>query len=338
MPERCVGDASYALTTKFAHISINKIKCPLNVIRWTPDGRRLITGTSTGEFTLWNGFSFNFETILQAHESAVRSLCWSPTGSFLISSDTLGIIKYWHPSMNNIQIIQGHTEAIRDLSFSHNDSKFCSASDDGKIKIWDSKDSREERVLTGHGWDVRVAQWHPAKSLIASGGKDNLVKLWDPRSGSELTTLHIHKNTILSLKWSLNGNYLLTGGKDQVVKMMDIRAMKESFTYKNHRKEITSMCIHPHIPDLFITGGAEGGLYFWQMYNESPLEIVEKAHENTIWSLDYHPIGHVLSSGSIDQSCRFWIRPRTGNNSEEETESHKDPEITEEPTAVPGLF
>lgn len=34
-------------------------------LKWTPDGRRLITGASSGEFTLWNGLTFNFETILQ---------------------------------------------------------------------------------------------------------------------------------------------------------------------------------------------------------------------------------------------------------------------------------
>ena len=36
--------------------------------QWTPTGRRLITGSQTGEFTLWNGQSFNFEMILQVHD------------------------------------------------------------------------------------------------------------------------------------------------------------------------------------------------------------------------------------------------------------------------------
>lgn len=39
---------------------------------WTPEGRRLVTGASSGEFTLWNGLTFNFETILQAHDGPVR--------------------------------------------------------------------------------------------------------------------------------------------------------------------------------------------------------------------------------------------------------------------------
>jgi polyadenylation factor subunit 2 len=37
----------------------------MKIFKWTPDGRRLITGASSGEFTLWNGLTFNFETILQ---------------------------------------------------------------------------------------------------------------------------------------------------------------------------------------------------------------------------------------------------------------------------------
>lgn len=191
-PKNC--SLNYASNTKFAHISINKIKCPINVVKWTPDGRRLMTGTSTGEFTLWNGFSFNFETILQAHESSVGSMCWSPSGKFLVSGDNLGILKYWHPSMLNLQQINAHSEQIRDISFAASDSKFCTGSDDGKIKIWDSKDCREECELKGHGWDVRVAQWHPNKSLIASGGKDNLIKFWDPRckkNSSQPTTTGI---------------------------------------------------------------------------------------------------------------------------------------------------
>jgi hypothetical protein len=33
-----------------------------------------ISGASSGEFTLWNGLTFNFETILQAHDSPVGIL------------------------------------------------------------------------------------------------------------------------------------------------------------------------------------------------------------------------------------------------------------------------
>lgn len=34
-------------------------------------------GESSGEFTLWNGQMFNFTTVVQAHQSAVRDMIWS---------------------------------------------------------------------------------------------------------------------------------------------------------------------------------------------------------------------------------------------------------------------
>ena len=41
-------------------------------LQWTPEGRRLVTGASSGEFTLWNGLTFNFETILQVWLTTTR--------------------------------------------------------------------------------------------------------------------------------------------------------------------------------------------------------------------------------------------------------------------------
>jgi len=59
-----ITKAAETIPAKHLHSSLNKIKHPVNVVKWTPEGRRLLTGSSSGEFTLWNGMSFNFETIM----------------------------------------------------------------------------------------------------------------------------------------------------------------------------------------------------------------------------------------------------------------------------------
>jgi len=300
---------SASLTVNLAHVSINKMRTPINTIKYMPNGRRLISGAATGEFTLWNGISFNFETILQAHDAALRAQCWTPHGDYLLSGDQMGVLKYWEPSMNNVHVMEPHKEAIRDISFSPRGTKFCTASDDGTIKVYDFQSSKEECVLTGHGWDVRVAQWHKRHALIASGGKDNMIKLWDPR-GKEKTTLHVHKNTILALKWTNDGESILSGGKDQVVKMYNLRAMKEEYTHKGHQKEVTALCVHPCLDSTFVSGGGEGAVYIWQKHNEYPVRVIPDAHNKTVWSMDFHPVGHTLATSSIDNTVKFWIRPR----------------------------
>lgn len=331
-PDTCTAHES--VTSQFAHMSINKIRSPVNTILWNHDGRRLLSGSSSGEITMWNGFSFNFDTILQAHESPIRAMCWARSSSFLITSDNMGIIKYWHPSMNNIQIVEAHNEGIKDLSFSYNDSKFCSASDDATIKIWDSVQSRCERTLCGHNWDVRKAQWHGTKALIASGGKDNLLKLWDPREEACLTTFHYHKNTILSLKF-YKENYLLSGGKDQVMKMLDLRNMRECFTYKNLGKDVTALAVHP-FSDLFVSGNNDGTIFFWDNMVEEPIAISNNKHDNTIWSLDFHPAGHVLASGSADFMVKYWVRPRPSDLAGE-VDAYETGLTGPEDSRIPGL-
>ena len=37
------------------------------------------------------------------------------------------------------------------------------------------------------------------------------------------------------------------------------------------------------------------------------------AHEGIIWSLDWHPLGHILASASADGTTRFWVRQRPGD-------------------------
>lgn len=118
-------------------------------LQWTPEGRRVLTGSTSGEFTLWNGLTFNFETILQAHDSAVRTMQFTHSGAYLASADQSGVIKYFQPNMNNLTAWTGHREAIRGLSFSPDDGRFATASDDSTVRIWSFEESREERVLTG---------------------------------------------------------------------------------------------------------------------------------------------------------------------------------------------
>jgi polyadenylation factor subunit 2 len=136
---------------RFVKTATNKMRCPIFALAWTPEGRRLITGASSGEFTLWNGLTFNFETILQAHDSPVRSMVWSHNDQWMVTGDHGGYIKYWQSNMNNVKMFQAHKEPVRCISFSSTDQKFASCSDDGTVRVWDFFTCTEERVLRGHG-------------------------------------------------------------------------------------------------------------------------------------------------------------------------------------------
>jgi len=316
-PQAILDNPVNAVTTRFVKTATNKMRCPIFCLSWTPEGRRLITGASSGEFTLWNGLTFNFETILQAHDSPVRAMQWSHNDVWMVTGDHGGYIKYWQSNMNNVKMFQAHKEPIRRVSFSPTDAKFASCSDDGTVRIWDFAKCYEEKVLRGHGSDVKCVDWHPQKGIVVSGSKDNQqpIKLWEPKSGQVLATIHAHKSTVMDCAWNENGNWLVTASRDHLLKLFDIRQLKEEVqTFRGHKKEASAVKWHPIHEGMFASGGSDGSVMFWQVGADKEAGVIETAHESIVWCLAWHPVGHILTTGSNDHTVKFWSRNRAGDS------------------------
>lgn len=96
---------------------------------------------------------------------------------------------------------------------------------------------------------------------------------------------------------------------------------------------------HPIHSSLLSTGGADGSLHHYLLDEPNapdtpaptlspydtpdpanaptqsifPAHKLPHAHESAIWALDWHPLGHILASGSNDRITRFWTRSRPGD-------------------------
>ncbi|KAI8843124.1 hypothetical protein BC829DRAFT_296530 [Chytridium lagenaria] len=54
---------------------------------------------------------------------------------------------------------------------------------------------------------------------------------------------------------------------------------------------------------------------------------MESAHDSSVFALDWHPVGHILVSGSNDHTTRFWTRNRPGDAMHDRfNQSRKDEE------------
>lgn len=283
----------------------------------------------------------------QAHydqyQAGVTSAAWSHSHDWLISGGQKGDVKYWRPNFNNVETVDdAHHDAVRDLAWGPSDTKFLSASDDTTLKIFDFTARACDTVLTGHNWDVKSCDWHPTKGLLVSGSKDHQVKFWDPRTGRCLTTLHSHKNTVTTTRFSrVNQNLLATSSRDSTARVFDLRMMRDICILRGHDKPVSSLTWHPVHSSLISTGSEDGSLYHYLLDepNQPPGQVptiapydsndplntppqvvypahrIQYAHGSTIWSLHWHPMGHILASGSKDNFARFWSRARPGDTS-----------------------
>ena len=296
---------------------------------------------------LWNGMAFNFETVTAMGSSSLRAAEWSNRRDWLLAANDEGTVYYLQPTLNNPHKFDAHNMPVRDLAFAPTDTKFVTASDDASLKIWDFTRSAEISTLQGHSWDVKSCDWHRTKGLIVSGSKDHSVKLWDPRTSRSLTTLHSHKNALTATTFSrLRDALLATAGRDNLARIFDLRMMRDVCVLRGHEKGITCLAWHPIHASLLSTGSDDGALHSYLLDEPNtpvgvstsdispyeapdptiapsqsiyPAHRIAHAHESSIWSLDWHPLGHILATGSNDHFTRFWSRARTG-----ETNCFKD--------------
>lgn len=329
-----------SIPTRHLHTSLGKSKKPVTIVRWMPEGRRLLAGVHNGEFMLWNGMSFNFETVTAMGSSSLRAAEWSNRKDWLIAANDEGTIYYLQPTLNNPHQFKAHDAPIRDLAFSPTDTKFVTASDDNNLKVWDFHTSQIESTYTDHGWDVKACDWHPTKGLVVSGSKDHSVRLWDPRTSRSLTTLHGHKNAVTQTSFSrLREQLLATSARDGQTRIFDLRLMRDVAILRGHEKGVTTLSWHPIHASLISTGGDDGALHTYLLTEPNtpasvstatispystpepksapaqsiyPAHRITYAHESSIWSLDWHPMGHILASGSNDHFTRFWSRSLPG--------------------------
>ncbi|PRW56172.1 flowering time control FY-like isoform X1 [Chlorella sorokiniana] len=329
--------SSFAM--KFAGQAPSKTRSSINVATWTPDGRRCLTGTQAGEFTMWSGTTFQFETIIQSHETPVRTMTFTHNGNFLVSGDDSGTVRYWKTNLELVKSVAAHREAVRMLAFAPSDLKYATGSDDSTIRVWDFARVQTEQVLAGHGGDVKSVDWHPSKGLLVSGSKDGLVKLWCPRSGRNLSTLHGHKGTIMQTQWNQNGNWVLTASRDQTCKLYDVRMQRELISFRGHNRDVTYAAWHPLHEELFVSGGHDGSMIFWLASRQAPQAEVRGAHEASVWAAAWHPAGHLLATGAADYAVKFWCRCRPGDpffeQQQEEQRELAALAAEEEPVAAP---
>ncbi|KAG8340559.1 WD domain [Trypanosoma vivax] len=349
---------STALCTQWVSTSFhpdargNYTRLPLANLKWAPNGRRLLCSTGRGEFLLFNGHSFGVEVKTVAHEDhrQCRAITWGNISDLIISGDDAGVLKLWLPNLVLIAEFDSHHRAVREVTWAPLEGKFCTCGQDGSARVWDTnavgtnpEHAREEVKLEGHGGDVVTVDWHPFNSLILTGSHDRDCRLWDPRTAScgSIAALQGHAQSVNCARWNPNGTTILSASKDCTVKLWDIRMVQEIVSFEAHSKSVERVEWHPHVPDLFVSAGADGNIMYWMVdacegtQRQDGVNVVihetamvENAHDrfrdlaNPVNAVAWSPLGNVLASCSTE--VKYWHRNIPGALEEKERGEEED--------------
>lgn len=131
-----------------------------------------------------------------------------------------------------------------------------------------------------------------------------------PPNGAQMDTLWLQQEATTLSACSTSGpsaNWNLS----RAIRRRSTVSLTPSF--RCYRSVVAGIEWHPVHHNHFVTGDAAGAINFWSLSSPDPsvpVTSLAAAHEDAVFSLSFHPLGHVLCSGSKDYTARFWSRAR----------------------------
>jgi WD40 repeat protein len=166
-------------------------------------GNRLPRGLSAGERTV-----------------AVRTLCGSPAGRFVLAGMADGTLAVWDaPAFFRRLVLRGHAGAVNAVCWSGDGRYALSGGEDHTLRLCRLKSGECRQVLTGHTAPVRAVCLTADRRYALSGGADRTARLWDLATGRCLRTFEGHAAEVTAVAVAADGRLAVSGDGNGVLKV-----------------------------------------------------------------------------------------------------------------------
>ncbi|NJO39244.1 MAG: hypothetical protein HC865_00725 [Cyanobacteria bacterium RU_5_0] len=292
-------------------------------VTFSSDGSLLASTSGDQTVRIWEVATGDCLQILRGHNACVWSAVFHPNGQILFSAGEDSAIRSWNVVTGEcLSIWMGHQHWIRSIAFSPDGKTIASASFDQTIKLWDLETDTCFNTLTGHHKTVTSVSFSADGQFLASGSYDQSIKLWDIKTGRCWKTLQKHTHLIWSVAFHPHDDLLASGGEDYTARLWEIETGHCTKTLQGHSNVIYAIALHS-TQRLLASSHEDQTVKLWDFdasiahhrgsatVKTQPFRVL-RGHTGRIFSIAFHPTGHLLASASTDRTIKLW-NPDTGH-------------------------
>ncbi|MDP2435120.1 MAG: protein kinase, partial [archaeon] len=295
-------------------------------VSFTPAGDRLLTASWDKEVRVWELSSLLCVASFSSAKSPINVAKFSSDGNSVFAGTQSNLVYIWSLQLsnnsfnnsNNINnnaevILQGHNAPINDLVECRNGT-LVSCADDRLLIRWSLQTKAKVGVLEGHTEAVSSLAYHPLAEMLASGSSDRTVRIWDLATDQCLRKIVLHSphaEEVSAVCWDLTGARLLFAScigeaENTVLRVWNADSLAfESVVQQPHPRRVSAI---RQLPDGRVaTCSWDRSVKLWESDFSHPQAL--EGHFGRVWSLDVHPDGLRLVTGSWDQTFRLWAVP-----------------------------
>jgi len=152
----------------------------LNAVAFSPDGDRILAGTSDGGLQVWRVDDGTQMMVLNVHDFAVTGLDQSPDGQTIATSSVDETVQLRDIETGDaLATLYGHKGPVLAVALSDDGGLVASGGVDGTVRVWRRGDGDRLKVYARHQGAVWSVAFAPDGNTLLSGGADGLVLTYD---------------------------------------------------------------------------------------------------------------------------------------------------------------
>ena len=275
-------------------------------LAFSPDERRLATGSWEGSVKLWD--LEHGALLWDRHTDSINCVAFAPDGRLLASGGDDTLVRLWDAtSGTNVQTLAGQGGAVYTLAWSPDGKLLTSSGFDGRIRVWELQGTQPAtcvQTLLGHTHWVTELAFTPDGTRLASASWDRTVRLWDTASGRLLQTLEGHTDRVLRVAWSPDGRTVASAGFDQTIWLWEIERDSYRAALHGHTAPVYSLAFTPDSRSL-LSCSDDGTLRVWDVESGQCVRIMQ-GYAVSLYDLAWSPDGTQLVSGGTNTLVTIW--------------------------------
>jgi WD40 repeat protein len=192
---------------------------PVFAAAFSPDGRRIVTGSMDGTARLWDAQTGEAVGPPLPHNAFVLAVAFSPDGKTVLTGSMLldtkqGEARFWDAATGQPKGPPRKFPGgpVYWVAFSPDGKASTALSPGREVWLWPSPTDQSAGLPLRHQGVVQAVAFSPDGKHVLTGSQDRTARLWDTTTGLPVGPALSHGQPVNAVAFSPDGNELLTGG------------------------------------------------------------------------------------------------------------------------------